>query len=177
MKVKEARLIGNVLAFNLGADKDAQEEAATFLNGFRPGDDLQIRKKRHKRSLSANAYCWQLCGLIGAAKGVTKTAVYRKAIQDGNAYQMMEVEPQNEDRFIEIWNGLGIGWYAEIVARHLHNSDIRCYYGSSVYDVHEMSALIDTLVRWAEKLGIETLSERELSLLKDDWETRRKEDD
>lgn len=43
------------------------------------------------------------------------------------------------------------------------------YYGSSVYTKDEMKRLLDGLVMEAKELGIETLSDRELSLLKDNW--------
>ena len=47
---------------------------------------------------------------------------------------------------------------------------LRAYYGSSTYNRKQMAALIDLVVQDCKQLGIETLTERELSLLCDRWE-------
>ena len=47
---------------------------------------------------------------------------------------------------------------------------LRAYYGSSTYNRKQMAALIDLVVQDCKQLGIETLTERELSLLCDKWE-------
>lgn len=46
---------------------------------------------------------------------------------------------------------------------------IRAYYGSSVYDTKRMSRILDAVIQDAKEMGIETLGERELSLLKEEW--------
>lgn len=43
------------------------------------------------------------------------------------------------------------------------------YEGSSQYDTLQMSRFIDHLIQDAEALGIDTLSDREKSLLLEDW--------
>lgn len=43
------------------------------------------------------------------------------------------------------------------------------YYGSSTYDTAQMSRLIDLVVQECRQQDIETLTERELSLLKEGW--------
>jgi hypothetical protein len=46
---------------------------------------------------------------------------------------------------------------------------IMAYYGSSCYDVHSMSVLIDYIVQEAKGLDIETLTPNELSTLSIEW--------
>lgn len=43
------------------------------------------------------------------------------------------------------------------------------YHGSSVYDTKQMSRLIDNLIQDAKAVGLETMSERERSLLLTEW--------
>lgn len=46
---------------------------------------------------------------------------------------------------------------------------MRAYNGSSSYDTKQMSRLIDYVVQDAKSLDIETMTDRELSLLKEGW--------
>ena len=66
---------------------------------------------------------------------------------------------------------IGLGWVCETLGESKVNgyTNVVAYYGSSVYNTKEMSVLVDNIVQEAKQLDIETLSERELSLLKDSW--------
>ena len=71
-----------------------------------------------------------------------------------------------------IWKPLTvIGWFTERVddCKIPGCVKICVYYGSSSYDTKEMSRLIDSVIQEAKDIGIEVLSERELQLIKDDW--------
>ena len=46
---------------------------------------------------------------------------------------------------------------------------LKCYYGSSEYDVPTFSRLLDLVMQDCKNIGIETMSERERSLLLEDW--------
>jgi len=48
-----------------------------------------------------------------------------------------------------------------------HN--VRCLYGSSDFDKEQMARLIDLIVQDCKDIGIETMSERERSLLIERW--------
>jgi hypothetical protein len=47
------------------------------------------------------------------------------------------------------------------------------YYGSSVYDTKQMSDLIDHLIQDCKALDIDAMSERERSLLLEEWGDKR----
>ena len=134
--------------------------------------DLTIKEHRQKRSLDANAMAWSLINQIADALRIPPVEVYRQAIQDisGNN-EIIPIKEQAVEQFKQAWSCHGIGW----MCRDLGKSKIAgyrnliVYYGSSVYDSRQMSNLIDHLVQDCKALGIEVLSERERSLLLDEW--------
>lgn len=143
--------------------------ARRLVYNFKPGL-YELVKARKKRSLDANAYCWALCTEIANAVGLTKEEVYRRAISEGGEYTQLVLRPDAVEAFRRVWQSRGVGWVVEIVDDTTGgNKLVFAYYGSSAYDSRQMSALIDRLVQDAKALEIETLSEREISLLKENW--------
>ena len=138
---------------------------------FKPGE-YELKKVRKKRSLNANAFCWELCSQIAQAVGETKENVYRRNIREVGSYTPMPIKEDAIDKFQEIWRGHGVGWFVDVI----DNSKIPgyklifAYHGSSTYDTAEMSRLLESIIQDAKSIGIETLSDREKSLLLEDWE-------
>jgi hypothetical protein len=134
---------------------------------------LTLREK--KRSLNANAYFWELAGQLAAKLRITPEEIYRAYIPDvaGN----YDVVPIKEDRigaWEDIWCRGHLGRMIEDIGpcrnvQGYHN--VRCFYGSSDYDREQMSRLIELIVADCKEQGIETLSERERSLLVEKWGT------
>ena len=135
---------------------------------------VEIKKWRKKRSLDANAYAWVLIDKIAQATGVPKTEVYRQAIREiGGVSDIVAVPDNAVDKFREGWSKQGIGWQTEILDSKPGYKRIVVYYGSSIYDTKQMSALIDSLVQEAQALGIETLPPAEIARLNSQWEERQ----
>lgn len=132
---------------------------------------LTLRTK--KRSLNANSYFWELAGQLAAKLRITPEEIYRAYIPDvaGN----YEVVPVKEDR-IEAWEDI---WCRGHLGRMIEDlgpcrtvkgyHNIRCFFGSSDYDTEQMSRLIELVVADCKEQGIETLTEREQSLLIEKW--------
>lgn len=165
IKIDAARREGGELILST-----ADPEVMKFLFHFKPGT-YEIKKAVKKRSQDANAYLWALAGKIGTAVGIPAVEVYRRAIHDVGQFTPLPIREDAVEEFSRIWAGHGLGWFVDV----LDNSKIpgyklvRAYNGSSTYNTKQMSALIDHLVDDAKTLGIETLSDRELSLLKEGW--------
>ena len=142
---------------------------------FKPDPDkvytLEIKEKKKKRSLDANAYCWALIGKISKVVSQPPENVYREFIHRGNAYTVVPIKIVAVVRYQERWEGNGLGWIAEDLGESklegFHN--LRCYHGSSSYTTEEMSRLIDEIVSECKYLGIETATGSELALLKEGW--------
>lgn len=165
MKIEKARYEGGELILKTGSP-----EAKRFVYKFKAGE-YELRQSREKRSLDANAYCWELCTRIGTAVGITKEEVYQRAIQEGDQYMMCCVTDEDYDTFVRAWSSRGIGWRVQIVDDSgLGSKTVFAYYGSSIYDTKAMSRLIDSLVQEAKALDIETRPEEEVRSLLEAWE-------
>lgn len=141
---------------------------------------IEIKKKSKSRSMNANAYCWVLCQKIAEELSKTgytsKEDVYRKAIKDCSHFSYVPVREDAIDRYIQIWQGHGLGWLAEDAGeckslKGYHN--IMCYHGSSVYTVAEMQRLIDCLVDECNQLGIKIDNNDYIQSLVREWESEQ----
>lgn len=137
---------------------------------------IEIKKKSKSRSLNANAYCWVLCQKIAKELSkngyTTKEDVYKKAIKDCGHFTYVPVREDAIERYIQIWQGHGLGWIAEDAGeckslQGYHN--IMCYHGSSVYTVSEMQRLIDCLVDECHQLGIQLEDSDYIQSLVKEW--------
>lgn len=132
--------------------------------------EVEIRRKRKKRSLSANAYCWVLCQKIAERiRFLTKEDVYRNAIRNAGVWFPAKVPKGRADDFKACWEGNGIGWLAVPMDTGSDFAEFQCYKGSSVYNSEEMQNLLDELVEEAKGLGIETATPIERARLIDEW--------
>ena len=133
--------------------------------------ELTVKPYKPKRSLSANAYLWVLVGKLADKTGLPPDEIYRNAIRAVGISQLMVVNARAVSTIDHVWQAYGLGWFTERVDEDKDGEVIlRCYYGSSSYDRKQMAALIDYIVQDCKAMGIETLTEQELSLLCDRWE-------
>lgn len=136
--------------------------------------ELTVKPYKPKRSLSANAYLWVLVGKLADKTGLPPDEIYRNAIRAVGISQLMVVNARAVSTIDHVWQAYGLGWFTERVDEDKDGEVIlRCYYGSSSYDRKQMAALIDYIVQDCKAMGIETLTEQELSLLCDRWEGER----
>lgn len=171
MEILAARYEGGELILKTNAI-----EAKKIPYQFKPGNYEIIREKK-RRSLDANAYCWKLATDIANAVGITKEDVYRRNIREVGEYTPLPIKTEAVEAFLRVWQGKGIGWFAEVVDDSKLDGYklIFAYHGSSVYDTSAMSRLIESLIQDAKAVGVDTLSEREKSLLLEDWACRQEE--
>lgn len=136
--------------------------------------NVEIKKWYKKRSLDANNYAWVLCEKISKEISkdgtiVTKEDIYKDAVKNVGAFVPFIVEERAFENFKRIWEKQGLGYQVQETARKDKCVRVNCYYGSSSYDTKEMSRLIDAIVQECKQLNIETLTPKELSLLKEEW--------
>lgn len=150
--------------------KTNSPDSYKFVYGFKPGE-YSITPAKKKRSNDANAYMWVLCDKIAAKIGLTPQDVYRRAIRDVGVFTPLPIKNEAVEDFTRIWEAHGTGWVLDVVDDSKIKGYKLCnaYQGSSTYDVAQMSRLIDYIVEDANAMGIETLSERELSLMKEEY--------
>ena len=138
--------------------------------------DIEIKKHREKRSLSANAYCWVLADKIAAVTGQSPRDVYRETIRNiGGVSDIVCAQDRAVETLRSGWEAKGIGWMTDVMPSKLEGcTNIILYYGSSTYDTAQMTRLIDMLVTEAKDLGIETATPAELQRLREEWEKERR---
>lgn len=135
--------------------------------------EAEIKHKKKKRSLDANAYAWILFGKLAAVLGIPKEDVYRELIRDiGDNYTIIPVRDDAIEKWCELWAHNGLGWFCENIGecrktKGYHN--MLCYHGSSTYDTKQMARLIDAAVEACKEHNIETMPPAELEALKGAW--------
>lgn len=132
--------------------------------------DIEIKLHREKRSLDANAYYWALCGQLACAMGEPPETVYRRHIRDIGNYETLCVQRKALESFIRTWSSGHLGRFVETRESKLQGCvTALAYYGSSDFNRAQMAQLIDNCIQDCKVVGIETLTEREKSLLLEAW--------
>lgn len=132
---------------------------------------IEIKKLSGARTLDASARAWALIDQIAEKTGLKKHEVYRNAIKDiGGVSDIVCVRNEAVQSLCSGWSEHGIGWQTETEPSKLKGcTNVTLYYGSSVYDTKQMSALIDSLVQDANALGITTMTPEEQEKLILQW--------
>lgn len=133
---------------------------------------VDIRKYHPGRSLTANAYAWELIDEIATKLRLPKPDIYRSAIQEiGGVSFTAEMLTEAIPTFRQIWEKGHTGRQVIVIPGNTDpvSEIVRVYYGSSDYDTAQMSRLIDSLIQEAESLGIPTLPDPDRQKLIDKW--------
>lgn len=128
---------------------------------------VEVKEKRKKRSLNANAYFWQLVNKVAVKLNCSDQEVYRRLVQDYGVSTTLMVRPEAQETFIRVWTEGkdSSGWFCE----DLGHGVIKAYQGTSTYNTQQMSRIIDGLVEECKELQIETMTPDELEHLKNTW--------
>ena len=128
---------------------------------------VDIKQYRQKRSLDSNAYCWALINEMANVLRASKEEVYLTMLKRYGQSSVVSVVDKAADTFKKSVKYCEVIGEAEMQGkRFIH---IKVYMGSSEYDSRQMSILIDGIVSECKELGIETMTEQELSSLKSEW--------
>jgi hypothetical protein len=151
-------------------ERNAFLEMLDELNGLEKLT-LKFGKFKKKRSLDANAYCWQLIGKIAEKTGVPKSEVYRQAIKEiGGNYDVVCIKEEAAESLMSAWSRNGIGWQSDTMLSKLDGcTNVILYYGSSTYDTEQMHRLIENIIQTCMQFNIEVKPEAELNSLLNQW--------
>lgn len=133
--------------------------------------DAEIKQHREKRSLDANAMMWSLLDKLADVLHTSKEELYLQKVRESGIFKDFHLTEDEYKTFKVAWEALGTGWPTEQVGYTPDGERlvIRAYYGSSRYNTKQMSRLLDSVVEDCKEQDIEVLTERELSLLKEEW--------
>ncbi len=132
---------------------------------------ITVKPFRKKRSLDANAYAWVLIDKLAEKINLSKEEIYQRAIrQIGGVSETVCVVDAAVDKVCKAWQTHGLGWMAETMESKLDGcTNIILYYGSSIYDTRQMSALIDNIVQDCQAVGIETKTPAQIEEMLSLW--------
>lgn len=132
---------------------------------------IEVKEKKKKRSLDANAYFWALTDELAKKLNKPKTDIYREYIKEiGGVSDMLCMLDKAVDKFCERWASMGIGYQTDRIQSKLEGcTNVIAYYGSSTYDTAQMSRLIDMAVQDCKQFGIPTYDREELDRLVQEW--------
>lgn len=149
-------------------------ELSAYVSTLEDGKEyyIQVKERKQKRSLNANRYMWVLCEKLAEKMGMLKEEVYRQAIKEIGVFRQVEINEKAVGTLIHSWSLHGTGWVSELVDYSQNEGFVlvNLYYGSSTYSKKQMARLIDNLTQDCRACDIDVISERELSLLMDNWE-------
>lgn len=182
-------MLGKLKDLTLNRD-GTQNITVTVSGDFRPvfdglagvEVDVDIKKHSNKRSLDANRFCWALCTDIGRAMKppIPKEEVYRAAIRDVGEYYPLPIRDDAVEGFQKIWGQNGTGWFADVTdkSKTPGYTLMFAYYGTSVYNVEQMSRLLDYLVQDMTNMGLPIpMGRAEQERLLKEWGERHKQVD
>lgn len=135
----------------------------------------EIKQHRRKRSLSQNAYYWQLCGQIADALRLPKEQVHNEMLRsygqvDRIAGGLVTVPiPDTDKAEMEVLRSMKYHLKPTSQVRTGANGQMYRTYvslkGSHELNTEEMSVLLDGTIQEAQQLGIETLTPMELEAM------------
>lgn len=133
--------------------------------------DVTVKKHREKRSLDANAYFWVLVDRLAEKAQISKTDIYRRYIREiGGNHEMVCVIDSAVEKLRNGWEHNGLGWQTDTMPSRIPGcTNVILYYGSSTYNISQMSHLIDMAVQDCQEQNIETLSPEKLAGMMEEW--------
>lgn len=140
---------------------------------------LIIKEHKKKRSQDANAKLWALLSDLSEKLHIPPEEIYQGYIPDvGGNFWIAPVKPEDIPERTEDWCRGHIGRMTDDMGpcmskdlQGYHN--LKFYRGSSEYDSATFSRLLELVIQDCRQLGIETLSEREKSLLLESIDAKR----
>ena len=168
-KAANVDIVNNKYIIELEAEGDVKALSYELL---KMGElSVEFKKFKKKRSLDANSYFWVLADKLAEVTGESKTAIYRNAIKEiGGVSEVVCIKEAAANKLCEGWSKNGLGWQTDIMDSKIKGcKNVVLYYGSSTYDTKQMSMLIDNIVQDCKAVGIETMTPRELAILKENW--------
>lgn len=123
---------------------------------------FEIKEKRKGRSLSQNAYAWELIGQLADKLRISKEDLYLKMLEDYGQSSIISVKSNISLKgFFKYYKEIGKSSINDIEFTHF-----KIYKGSSQYDTIEMSIFIEGIIQECENVGIPTLTKEQIKDLK-----------
>lgn len=119
---------------------------------------LEVKKPYKKRSLNQNSYLWALINEICMEEDGDISGAEDKYIQllqmAGAKSVILEMPKDAVNDFKGVFRTIKV--LDERQEGEIKKATVQAFYGSSTFDTKEMTQLIDTAIKYASEIGIET---------------------
>ena len=158
---------------------NAQRLITVLLEVMRSHPDKlwDLKEHKEKRTLTQNAYYWVLLNKTAKALRMTSTELHNrmlrdvapKATVDGNIIKILlpDTEGTEEQALKSETVHLKPTSQTTVLADGKTYRTWNLLKGSSQLDTAEMGQLLDNLIREAQEIGVETLTPRELKMMRE----------
>lgn len=138
----------------------------------------EIKERKAKRSLDANAYAWLLMDRIAKHKSIrsSKEEIYLQMLERYGTFVYLPAMVESVEEIKKVFRIVrdrGGVILRTSSGKYVKCRQLQCYKGSSLYDSREMSDLLDGIISEAQFLGIETDTPDEIERMKATWNTGR----
>ena len=122
----------------------------------------EIKEKKSKRSLTANAYYWSLLNQLASVMRMDNQECHFLMLIRYGQYEVVSIRSDvNIHGYFKYYEVIGNGFVNGKEFTHY-----KIYKGSSQMDSKEFSVLLDGLISECEEVGIPTLTKTEVERLK-----------
>lgn len=122
---------------------------------------FEIKQKKEKRSLSQNAYAWELITKIGNVLRKSKEEVYLQMLKEYGQSEIVSILSSIGPRgYFKYYEKIGTG-----IVNNKEFTHYKIFKGSSEFDTKEMTIFIDGIIQECDQLDIETLTPEEIAKL------------
>lgn len=164
MQITDVRVAGNELILT----SPDLAEIRRFAYNFKAGN-YEVERKRKKRSTDANALAWKLCTEIANVLRSDKDSIYVEMLKRYGQSDLVTILSEvTASNYFKYFEECGRG-----TMKGREYTHYKVFRGSSEYDTREMNILLDGIISEAKALDIEVISEREKSLLLEEWGNAR----
>lgn len=123
---------------------------------------FEIKLKTKTRTLTQNAYAWELITQLGNVLKISKEDLYLKMLEDYGQSSIISVKSEiGLNGFFKYYKEIGRSKLNDIEFTHY-----KIYKGSSQFDTYEMNIFIDGIIQECESVGIPTLTKEQIEKLK-----------
>jgi hypothetical protein len=123
---------------------------------------FEIKLKTKTRTLTQNAYAWELITQLGNVLKISKEDLYLKMLEDYGQSSIISVKSEiGLNGFFKYYKEIGRSKLNDVEFTHY-----KIYKGSSQFDTYEMNIFIDGIIQECESVGIPTLTKEQIEKLK-----------
>ena len=123
---------------------------------------FKIEEYKKKRSLSQNAYAWQLIGKIADIMRLSKEEIYLKMLKSYGQSEIISILSEiRPNGYFKYYEKIGTG-----IVNNKEFTHYKIFKGSSEYNTKEMTIFIDGIIQECKQLDIETLTPEQINSMR-----------